>query len=244
MQRYLFTIQYRGTRYAGWQSQENAQAIQPIIERGLQKLCNAPVVLHAAGRTDSGVHARGQRAHVDIPIDIAPASLVRALNAELPSDIRVSAAEPVAENFHARFERHSKIYVYQIWNESVYDVFHEETHAHVPAHLDLERMQAAASPLVGKHDFKAFTVASPEVSSTWRTITSIDIRREGSRVILTFGGSGFLRFMIRRIVGSLIEVGKGRLDPAAVARSLEPEFMEARWCAPACGLILEQVIYD
>jgi tRNA pseudouridine38-40 synthase len=242
--RLLFTIQYLGTRYAGWQRQANALAVQQVVEEALGKMSGgAPIHVEGAGRTDSGVHARAQRAHADVPFEIDDRGLILGLNDLLPHDIRVTAVERVADDFHCRFAAKTKSYVYQIWNGAVADVFAFETHAHVAQRLDEERMHEAARCLAGKHDFRAFTVISPEVSSTCRTISSIDVSREGNVVRIAVNADGFLRYMVRRIAGSLIEIGRGKLEPSALARALEPSFREARWTAPAKGLMLWDIAY-
>lgn len=234
--RVLFTIQYLGTRYAGWQSQANALSVQQVVEEALEKIFQEPLRVHGAGRTDAGVHALAQRAHVDVPFDIPPRGLILGLNQLLPADVRITRVEPVADDFHARFSAKSKTYEYRIWNAEVADVFASETHAHVAHALDVARMQEAAQRLQGTHDFAAFTVAEPEVESTTRTIESIDVVRDATRIVLTVTADGFLRYMVRRIAGSLIEIGRGRLDADAL-------FTEARWTAPAKGLVLREIRY-
>lgn len=243
--RFLLTIQYLGTRYSGWQSQENAVGVQQVIEAILLQSFGEKLTLMSAGRTDSGVHSRGQRAHVDIPAIIRPRGLMLGLNDRLPPDIRISEAVAVEDTFHARFDAKRKTYVYRIWNSSVEDVFLAPTHANVRQPLDLESMQAAVSRVVGEHDFRAFTVRRPEVSSTTRTVFEAVVRKEGTRRFeLSITANGFLRFMARRIAGTMIEVGRGKADPGAMQLSLEPAFQEARWTAPAHGLTLESVEYD
>ncbi|HEY5610345.1 MAG TPA: tRNA pseudouridine(38-40) synthase TruA [Thermoanaerobaculia bacterium] len=242
--RVLFTIQYLGTRYAGWQTQSNATGVQQVIEIALSTLCKQPMRIEGAGRTDSGVHARGQRAHADLPIQIRPRGLLLGLNDLLPADIRIVDVVPVADPFHARFDASSKTYVYQIWNDSVAEVFHALTYAHVASRLEMGRMRDAAKALVGRHDFKSFTVAEPEVSSTTRTIKSVSVESEGRKVWIRVTADGFLRHMVRRIAGSLIEIGRGKLPTDAMRDALEPAFAPARWTAPAHGLVLENVEYD
>ena len=233
--RVLFTLQYLGTRYGGWQRQINAPSIQQTVEEALERMFGAELRLHGAGRTDAGVHAIAQRAHVDVPFEIPSRGMVQGLNQLLPHDIRITGADRVADDFHARFSAKAKTYEYRIWNAGVADVFAEETHAHVARALDAEAMHAAAQSLVGTHDFSAFTVAEPEVESTVRTIESIAVAREGNAIRITATADGFLRYMVRRIAGSLIEVGKGRADALS--------FEEARWTAPAKGLVLVAVGY-
>jgi tRNA pseudouridine38-40 synthase len=234
--RVLLTLQYLGTRYAGWQSQTNATAIQDVVEAALAKMFGASVRIEGAGRTDAGVHARGQRAHLDVPFTIEPRGFRQGINNLLPHDIRVAEIASVADDFHCRFAAKLKSYVYRIWNDEVADVFADQTHAHVPQPLDAVLMRAAAQPLIGHHDFAAFTVIRPEVSSTERTIAAIDVIREGTAIAITVTADGFLRYMVRRIAGSLIEIGRGKLAPDAI-------WTEARWTAPAKGLTLWEVNY-
>jgi tRNA pseudouridine38-40 synthase len=233
--RILFTLQYLGTRYAGWQTQANAVGVQQVVEAALGKLFGAPVKIEGAGRTDAGVHARAQRAHADVPFEIPARGLILGLNDLLPHDIRVTAAEGVTDDFHCRFAAKGKTYRYRIWNAPVADVFAFTTHAHVAQELNAARMHAAAQALAGTHDFRAFTVASPEVKTTVRTIEAIEVRRERDAVVITVAADGFLRFMVRRLAGTLIEVGRGSLGGVS--------FDEARWTAPAKGLVLWEVRY-
>jgi len=241
--RLLFTLQYLGTRYAGWQRQANAVGIQQVVEEALSRMFETPIQVEGAGRTDSGVHARAQKAHGDVPFEIGDRGMMLGLNDLLPHDIRVTEIERIADDFHCRFKAKTKTYVYQIWNGSVADVFAYETHAHVAQHLDEQRMHATAQDLLGKHDFRAFTVVTPEVSSTCRTIESIEVTREGQLIRIRVSADGFLRYMVRRIAGSLIEIGRGKVEAAALVRALEPSFQEARWTAPAKGLMLWDIAY-
>jgi tRNA pseudouridine38-40 synthase len=234
--RLLLTIQYLGTRYSGWQMQANAVSVQQVVEEALATLFGNAIRVHGAGRTDAGVHAEAQRAHADVPFEIPARGLLLGINQILPGDVRVMAAEPVADDFHARYDAKFKTYQYRIWNASIADVFAAETHAHVAQELDAARMHAAAQTLTGTHDFKPFTVADPEVDSTVRTITSIDVARHGKTLDITVTADGFLRSMVRRIAGSLIEIGRGKIAPDAL-------WIEARWTAPAKGLVLKCIRY-
>lgn len=236
MPRFLLTLQYLGTRYAGWQTQANAVGVQQVVEEALTKLFGAPVKIEGAGRTDSGVHALAQRAHADVPFPIPQRGLLLGVNQLLPHDIRVVAAEEVADDFHCRFRAKRKTYEYRIANGPFDDVFLHETHAFVPGPLDAAAMHEAAQQLVGTHDFAAFTVAAPEVSSTVRTIESIAVAREGDAVTITVTADGFLRYMVRRIAGSLLEIGRGRFEASRLREV-------ARWTAPAKGLVLVGIEY-
>ena len=234
--RLLLTVQYLGTRYGGWQAQSNAVAVQQVIEEALARIFGQPIRIHGAGRTDAGVHAAAQRAHFDAPFAIPARGLVLGLNQLLPPDVRVTLAESVAGDFHARFSAIAKTYEYRIWNAEVADVFTAETHAHVARRLDERAMHAAAQELAGTHDFAAFTVADPEVATTTRTIESIEVGRDGEVIRIRVTADGFLRYMVRRIAGSLIEIGRGKLSPDKLRE-------EARWTAPAKGLVLRDIRY-
>jgi tRNA pseudouridine38-40 synthase len=268
--RLLLTLQYLGTRYAGWQAQTNARAIQTVVEEALGKMYGTFVRIEGAGRTDSGVHALAQHAHFDAPFAIPALGFVRGMNDLLPHDIRITAVKEVDEAFHCRFAAKKKTYAYRIWNAEVLDVFAWETYAHVAQPLDAALMHETAQALVGTHDFRSFTVLEPEVSSTVRTIESCFVHRAScfgeesptelrstkhearstsrdalstSPLIIRLSADGFLRFMVRRIAGSLIEIGRGKIAPESLRRALEPSFEEARWTAPAKGLVLEEIRY-
>jgi len=234
--RLALTIQYLGTRYAGWQTQTNAVGVQQVVEEALATLFGSPLRIHSAGRTDAGVHAAAQRAHFDAPFVIPPRGLLLGINQLLPGDIRVMQVVEVADDFHARFDAKSKTYAYRIWNAEVADVFTAETHAHVAKPLDHIVMGDAARQLLGEHDFATFTVLDPEVSSTVRTVSEVEVTRNGAAIALTITADGFLRYMVRRIAGSLIEIGRGKLEAARI-------FDEARWTAPAKGLTLLHISY-
>lgn len=217
-----------------------------MIEEVLAKMYGTEIRLEGAGRTDSGVHAIAQRAHYDATFAIPLRGLVRGMNDLLPHDIRISAVEEIADDFHCRFRAKAKTYIYRIWNAEVMNVFEWETSAHVAQPLDAALMHDAAQALVGTHDFKAFTVLAPEVSSTTRTIHECAVRRgesADSLVEIRVRADGFLRFMVRRIAGSLIEIGRGKIGSESIRLALEPSFEEARWTAPAKGLVLEQIQY-
>jgi tRNA pseudouridine38-40 synthase len=241
--RLLLTLQYRGTAYAGWQAQSNATGVQQVVEGALTTMFGQFIRIEGASRTDSGVHALAQRAHADVPFEIATRGVVRGLNDLLPADVRILAAEYIADDFNCRYRARVKTYEYRIWNDEVADVFAAETHAHVPHPLDAVAMHEAVQTLRGEHDFRAFTVAEPEVSSTTRTVSDVAVTRTGRVVTIRISADGFLRYMVRRIAGSLIEVGRGKLDRSALAQSLEPAFAEARWTAPAKGLTLVDIHY-
>jgi tRNA pseudouridine38-40 synthase len=241
--RVLLTLQYLGTRYAGWQAQENALAVQTVVESALSTLCREPVRVTGASRTDAGVHAEDQKAHFDLPVAIPLRGLILGLNDLLPRDVGVTDAREVDARFHAQHRAVSKTYRYQIWNAEIADVFRAPTWTHVRAPLDVDAMIEASEALAGAHDFRAYTVAGPEVESTERRIDAIEIARDGAAISMRVTAPGFLRYMVRRIAGQLIEIGRGKLPVASAAAALEPTFAEARWTAPPEGLVLERVRY-
>jgi tRNA pseudouridine38-40 synthase len=242
--RVLLTLQYLGTRYAGWQAQENALAIQQVVEAAFAALCGQTVRIVAASRTDSGVHAEDQRAHVDLPVAIPMRGLLLGINDILPIDVRVTAAREVPPGFHAQHCAIAKTYRYQIWNAEIADVFLAPTWTNVRLPLDLAPMIEASRALVGQHDFRSYTVAVPQVDSTERRLDAIELSREGPAITIRLTAPGFLRYMVRRIAGQLIQIGRGRLPVSAAAEALEPSFAQARWTAPPEGLVLERVRYE
>ena len=245
------TIAYDGTELVGWQRQLNGPSVQALLEDALAPLEGGPVAVAGAGRTDSGVHALGQVASVTLHREIAPAAVVRALNNQLPRSVRVLSAEEVGPEFHARFNAHRKAYRYRIWNGEVLDPFERSYVWHVADRaLDVRAMAAAAGYLPGRHDFAAFQGSGSTVETTIRTIsssvvTAVDMPRGGSLISYEVSGDGFLRYMVRSIVGSLVEIGRGRRPPGwmndvLVARKRGG----AGRTAPATGLFLVSVEYQ
>ena len=244
------TIAYDGTALVGWQRQLNGPSVQALLEDALAPLEGGPVTVAGAGRTDSGVHALGQVASVTLHREVAPATVVRALNNHLPRSVRVLSADAVEPQFHARFNARGKTYRYRIWNGEVLDPFERSYVWHIADRvLDVEAMATAASYLVGTHDFAAFQGAGGTVETTIRTIsssvvTAVDMPRGGTLICYEVSGNGFLRYMVRSIVGSLVEVGCRRRPPhwlneVLVARKRGG----AGRTAPAAGLFLVSVEY-
>jgi len=241
------TIQYDGTDFVGWQRQTNGVSIQGLLEDALAPIEGQAVTVHGAGRTDAGVHARGQVASVTLAATIETPSLGRALNAVLPPAVRVLAVEVADDGFHARFSAVSKTYEYRIINAPIVSAFLHRYVWHVPQPLDVDAMRAAGAALVGTHDFAAFQGAGSDVATTERTILDFEIDDGGGfdlPVVLRVSGDGFLRHMVRTIAGTLVEIGIGRWDPWRLLAVLESRDRgEAGPTAPARGLVLTSVAY-
>ena len=233
------TIAYDGTNYAGWQIQKNARAVQGIIEKALRKVLNENVKLIGAGRTDSGVHAKGQVANFKSKKDFT----LTALNANLPEDIAIIKIKRVRENFHSRFDAKGKVYRYMILNSRIGDPLARRFCWRVPWPLDVSRMKKEANTLIGKHDFKAFQAKSV-IKNTVRTIKRLNIKKKGRFVTIDIEANGFLYNMVRNIVGTLVEIGRGYFPKGSMKRILHSRSRrQAGPTAPAQGLTLLRVLY-
>jgi tRNA pseudouridine38-40 synthase len=245
MPRYRLTLEYAGTRYAGWQKQQNARTVQGELERALRDVARSgKAESYGSGRTDAGVHALGQVAHVDLGAALPPLTLLSRLNDALPHDINVLEAERVTPRFHARHSAVARSYLYQIARRRT--AFAKPYVWWIRDDLDLTRMQAAATELVGFADFRGFTDDDPEEKSTTVLLNQLVVVDHGPLVLIRVVGSHFLWKMVRRIVGVLVAVGRGD-RPAAIARDLigvEKAPAIAQLSAPASGLFLERVFYE
>ena len=244
MPRYKLTLEYAGTRYSGWQIQKNARTVQGELNRAIHEAVGSSrFETYGAGRTDAGVHALEQVAHVDLSVTLPPLTLLTRVNDALPADINVLAAERVAPRFHARHSAIARSYLYQVALRRT--AFAKPFVWWVREPLDVARMQAAASALVGLSDFRAFTDDDPEEKSTRVLVDHVDVEQQGSLVLTRVVGSHFLWKMVRRLVGVLVEVGRGGLDTGDVPRLLAGDSsLPARLTAPASGLFLERVFYE
>jgi len=237
-------LAYEGTDFAGWQRQRNASTVQQVLEEAIEQVTGERVSVVGSGRTDAGVHALGQVANFHSSSSLPVGELQRALNALLPPTVVVLKAAEVASDFHARYRATGKHYRYRLHNASLRPVFDRHLVLHLRARLNLTRMRRAARALVGEHDFAAFTTHAREEPNTVRRIEELTIHRRGERVLVDIKGSGFLYQMVRAIVGTLVEVGRGKLPAQAVGEILASgDRGRAGPTAPAHGLCLVSVRY-
>jgi len=259
---FKLTIAYDGTGFVGWQRQAAGTSVQGLLEDALSELDGRHVDVTGAGRTDAGVHALGQVASVSLKRAIDRRTLMRAVNSRLPESIRIVDAADAAPSFHARFDARSKTYCYRIWNGEVMNPFERAYVWHVPSPvLDVAAMASAATLLEGRHDFAAFQAAGTDTRTTEREVFSSRVRAGSDLVqspgdppqfhakapdLITYeiAGAGFLRHMVRAIVGTLVEVGRGRRPPAWVGEVLRSRDRSgAGPTAPAPGLFLVSLEY-
>jgi tRNA pseudouridine38-40 synthase len=246
MTRYKATIAYDGTDFAGFQSQENQRTVQGEFEKVLTKLnSHEPMILQGAGRTDSGVHAVAQVVHFDLP-ERDCERLRFALDTQTPDDISVKAVKIVADDWHARFEPHEKIYEYKLENGRVRTPWKRHTEAFFRYHLDADLMEEAIAKLLGTHDFTGFTASGSSVDDKVRTITVAELVRHGTdRYSFIFRGNGFLYKQVRNMVGTLLKIGNGRMPVSQIDKILETKNRDfAGPTAAPEGLYLKEVIYD
>ena len=245
MPRYKLTIEYDGADYAGWQRQENGASIQQALEEALLALTGETPVVHGAGRTDAGVHATGQVAHVDLEREWRGWRLRDAINAHLsPQPIAVLDAAAVADDFDARRRAVMRCYLYRIVNRRAPPTFARGRAWHVKRELDVEAMQEAARALIGRHDFSTFRDSQCQAKSPMRTLARLDVTREGDRVEFSVAALSFLHRQVRSMVGSLVEVGLGKWRAADLKAALDAaDHGRCGPVAPACGLYLARVDY-
>ena len=247
---YKLVIQYDGTDFHGWQSQDGLRTVQGELERALSLIEGRDVNVYGSGRTDAGVHAEGQVASVEIQREITPEKLRAAINGNVGKDVRVIEAAVAAPEFHARYSALEKTYVYRIVNAPVMSPFWSRYAHHEARRLDLEAMQKAAEAFLGKHDWTAFSAAQSDVEDRVRTITQLEItdrvdeRSRSPLIEIRVSADGFLRYMVRAIAGTLMAIGRGELNSEAVQKAIEAGARPTvAATAPACGLTLLSVRY-
>lgn len=245
MNRFKCIISYDGSGFSGYQVQPNKRTVQSQIEAVLAKIHKGShVKIAASGRTDAGVHARGQVIHFDSPLSLPPEKWELAINSMLPEDISVISVEKADSTFHARFDASGKEYRYFLYQSRIRDPFQRNYAFHYPFPLNLAAMREAGTYLLGTHDFSSFCSARTEVEDKVRTIETIEIIQDGERISFRFIGNGFLYNMVRILVGTLIEVGSDKRQPEEIVEILEKRDRRyAGKTAPGQGLYLWNVYY-
>jgi len=239
---YKIVLSYDGTDYHGWQKQPQRKTVQGTLEDVLFRFQSQRISVMGAGRTDAGVHALGQVAHFRARLDLDETNLLRALNGQLPHDIRITSLSQVSKDFHARKSARSKIYQYRICNKSSISPFMVRYVFHWPPPLDLKKMQEAATLFIREADFTTFS--SNRLLHPVRRVFDSEIKRHKGEIIYTVEATGFLRYMVRTMVGTLLEVGKGRLEPDRINALFDQKKRSlSAPTAPAKGLCLLQVNY-
>jgi len=243
MNNYKLTIQYDGGRYKGWQRLGNGEnTIQEKIEKVLSELVGRKIEIIGCSRTDAGVHAIAQIANFKLSENLTENEIKNYLNKYLPQDISIIDVTIVPESFHARYNAKDKVYLYKIWNKEYANPFMRKYSMHVEKKLDVSRMKKAAEYFIGEHDFTAFSNAKSKKKTMVREIYSINIEKDGDFVQIRVRGDGFLYNMVRRIVGTLIEVGLSEVDFENIPTIINSkERNQAGYIADACGLYLEKI---
>ncbi len=246
---YKLLLQYDGTDFHGWQIQANLRTVQGELTRVLSLLEGRDVIVHGSGRTDAGVHAEGQVANVQLERDITPDKLRSAINGNLEADVRVISTETAPDDFHARYSAISKTYCYRVVNGPVMSPFWRRYAMHESRRLDVDRMRECARLCLGEHDWTAFSAAQSDAESRVRTLTQLDVSRrhadrEWDLLEFTVSANGFLRYMVRSIVGTLLCVGRNEMDESIVLRAIKSgDRSLVGPTAPAHGLTLMRVEY-
>lgn len=241
---YKLKISYDGTRYFGWERQPEKETIQGKIENVLSRMCNTEVEITGAGRTDAGVHAKAMIANVHMETDKSDDEILEYMNQYLPDDIAITSVTKASERFHARYNAKGKTYCYTIFNGKVKPVFNRKYYTYIDTKLDVDAMREATNYLIGEHDFKSFCGNPKMKKSTVREIKSIDIKTSKGYIYIYFTGTGFLQYMVRILVGTLLMVGRGEVSPKQIEEILEAkDRTKAGQTAPAKGLCLEKVYY-
>ncbi|ARK28548.1 tRNA pseudouridine synthase A [Halalkalibacter krulwichiae] len=246
LKRVALWVMYDGTAFSGYQVQPGKRTVQLEVEKALRTLHKGTDVrVHASGRTDTGVHARGQVLHFDSPLMIPTERWPKAINSCLPEDVRIIEASYVQADFHSRYAAVKKEYRYRVFTPKHPDVWRRNTTFHFPYSIDFERVKKAASYLLGTHDFSSFCASNTDVQDKVRTLYELEVCKQGDEIVFRLVGSGFLYNMVRIIVGTLLEVGIGKRVPDELATILEAEDRtKAGKTAPGNGLFLWKVSYE
>jgi len=237
-------VEYDGTDFSGWQRQKTERTVQGVLEDAIREMTGETVFVRGAGRTDAGVHADGQVATLDLAANIPTHGLLRGLNTILPADVALLDVAEAAPDFDARFSARGKVYRYTIWSHLVRSPRRARDAWHLRHPVDVDAMRAAAVALVGEHDFRGFRAADCDRRSTRRIVRRLDVDRAGALITIEVEATAFLKNMVRILVGTLVDVGRGRIGADAIPRMLETGDRTAGgMTAPAHGLTLLRVIY-
>lgn len=242
--RYAVTIQYLGTAYCGWQNQKNGVSVQSVLEKAFTTLFNKKTAIYGSGRTDAGVHALGQVAHFDADTPIPAEKISFVVNTLLPDDIKVIKCIEVNKDFHARFSATQKTYIYRLYISPHINPLKMQTSQNIPVPLDVEAMRIAGSYIEGEHDFKCFSATGSKVKDTVRIVYKIKIEENGEDISIEVTGNGFLYNMVRIIAGTLVDVGKGKINAEDIPSIiLSGDRKRAGKTLSANGLCLKEVKY-
>ncbi len=238
------TVSYKGKNYCGWQKQKNSTSIQGELEYACREAFkDKEIEVTASGRTDAGVHALAQVANFKVETNIPVEKFPDILNNHLPKDIAVTNAEEVSEDFHSRYSAHRKTYRYYIYPSRIRSPFYQDSSYQVKYKLDIEKMKAEIKKFQGRHDFCAFMSTGSSVKTTVREIYRADLYEEGDRIVIELEGNGFLYNMVRIIVGTIVDIGRGRIEESIDEIIKSKDRKRAGHTAPACGLFLKSVEY-
>ena len=244
--RYLAVVSYRGTGFCGWQKQTVSKlpSIEETIEKVISKILSCDAKIYGSGRTDAGVHALGQTFHFDSAKELDADRFVHSLNELLPDDIRILSIQKVSDDFHARFNAKSKTYIYKIRNKKVSNPFSSDLEYTLGQKLDVEKMVEASKLFIGEHNFQNFTSKEEDEQKFSRNLGDITIKCDKNDIEISLTGDGFMRYMVRMIVGNLIQVGLGKMTAKDIQEALEnPVRKPSSFKAQAYGLYLKEVKY-
>ena len=242
--RWRAVVEYDGTEFSGWQRQDGQRTVQSVVEDAIRQVVGESVFVRAAGRTDAGVHADGQVVSFDLVQPMPPRGLLRGLNSVLPPDVALVEVSEASPEFDARFSARGKIYRYTVWNHVVRSPRRARTTWHVRQVLDMDAIRRTAGLLIGEHDFRAFRASDCDRRTTRRLVRRLEVDRQGALVTFDVEATAFLKNMVRILVGTLVDVGRGRIAPGIVARMLESgDRTIGGMTAPAQGLTLLHVFY-
>jgi tRNA pseudouridine38-40 synthase len=242
--RFRIVVEYDGTDFSGWQRQDNQRTIQETLEAAIREMVGETVFVRGAGRTDAGVHADGQVATFDLEANVPPHGLLRGLNSILPADLAIVDVAEAAPDFDARFSARGKIYRYTVWNHFVRSPRLARTSWHVRQPLDTDAIRRSAAVLIGEHDFQAFRASDCDRKTTSRIVRRLEVERQGPLMTIDVEATAFLKNMVRIFVGTLVDIGRGRIGEDAPARMLaNGDRSMGGMTAPPGGLTLLRVIY-